>query len=50
MNGFVLPFSLILSFVLAVLALAVNQVSPGAAALVGDGAALIFIKALLLGR
>lgn len=50
MNGFSLPFSLILSFFLAVLALVVNQVSPGAAALVGAIAALIFLKLLLFGR
>lgn len=50
MNGFTLPFSLILSFVLAVLALVVNQVSPGAAALIAAVAALMFIKLLILGR
>ncbi len=50
MNGFALPLSLILSFVLAVLALVVNQVSPGVAALVGAVAALIFIKLLIFGR
>lgn len=50
MNGFALPLSLIVSFLLAVLALVLNQVSPGAAALVGAVAALIFLKLLLFGR
>ena len=50
MNGFTLPFIIILSLVLAVLALVVNQVSPGAAVLVAALAALIFLKLLLFGR
>ena len=50
MNGFMLPASLIVSFVLAVLALVLNQFSPGAAALVGAIAALIFIRLLIFGR
>ena len=50
MNGSTLPFSLIAAFLLAVLALLVNQVSPGVAALVGVVAALIFIRLLILGR
>jgi len=41
---------LILSGVLALLALVLNQFSPGAAALVGAVAALIFIKLLVFGR
>jgi hypothetical protein len=49
MNGFTLPFTLLLSFFLAVLALVINQVSPAAAALVGAIAALIFIKLLIFG-
>ena len=50
MNGTILPLELILSLVLAVLALALNSFSPGAAAIVGAIAALIFLKLLLLGR
>ena len=50
MNGMILPASLILSFVLAVMALALNQFSPGAAALIAAIAALIFIRLLILGR
>ena len=50
MNGFLLPPTLILSGLLAVLALVLNLVSPGAAALVGAIAALFFIKLLLMGR
>lgn len=50
MNGFLLPPTLILSGLLAVLAFVLNFVSPGAAALVGAIAALLFIKLLLMGR
>ena len=50
MSGFILPESLILSFFLAVIALILNLFSPGAAALVGAIAALVFIKLLILGR
>ena len=50
MNGFMLPASLIISFALAVLALVLNQFSPGAAALVGAIAAALFIGLLILGR
>ncbi len=50
MNGFALPFTLILSFSLAILALVINQVSPGAAALVAAIAAVIFIRLLVVGR
>jgi len=50
MNGMLLPLELIVSLILAVLALALNAFSPGAAAIVGAIAALIFIKLLLLGR
>lgn len=50
MNGFLLPASLILSFVLALLALVVNQFNPALAALVGAIAALIFIRLLIFGR
>jgi hypothetical protein len=50
MNGFLLPPTLILSGLLAVLALVLNLVSPGAAALVAAIAALLFIKLLLMGR
>jgi hypothetical protein len=49
MNGSTLPISLVASFLLAVLALLVNQVSPGVAALVAAVAALIFIKLLIFG-
>lgn len=50
MNGLILPASLILSFVLAVTALVLNQFSPATAALVGAIAALIFIRLLIFGR
>jgi uncharacterized membrane protein len=50
MNGIPLPLALIVSLLLALLALAVNQFSPGVAALVGAIAALIFIKLLIFGR
>ena len=50
MNGMLLPTELILSFALAILALVLNAFSPGAAALAGAVAALIFIKLLLFGR
>lgn len=50
MNGIPLPPTLIVSLLLALLALAVNQFSPGAAALVGAIAALIFLKLLIFGR
>jgi hypothetical protein len=49
MSGSALPFSLIASFLLAILALLVNQVAPGVAALVAAVAALIFIKLLIFG-
>jgi len=50
MSGFILPESLILSFLFAVIALILNLFSPGAAALVGAIAALVFIKLLIFGR
>jgi len=50
MNGMYLPTELIVSFFLAVLALALNLFSPGAAAILGAIAAVIFIKLLILGR
>jgi hypothetical protein len=50
MNGIPLPPTLIASLLLALLALAVNQFSPGTAALVGAIAAIIFIKLLIFGR
>ena len=50
MNGIPLPPILIVSLLLALVALAVNQFSPGVAALVGAIAALIFIKLLIFGR
>ena len=50
MNGnFFFPPLLILSTLLALLALALNVVSPGAAALVGGIAALVFIAMLITG-
>ncbi len=42
-----LPPALIVSFVLALLALALNVVHPGAAALVGAVGALIFLRLLI---
>ena len=50
MNGMIFPASLILSFALAIMALALNQFSPGAAAVVAAIAALIFIRLLIFGR
>jgi hypothetical protein len=50
MNGIPLPPTLILSGLLALLALVLNGFSPGLAALVGAIAALIFIKLLIFGR
>lgn len=51
MNGLaILPPDLILVALLAFLALLLNFVSPGAAALVGAVAAIIFIKLLIFGR
>ncbi len=50
MNGNVFPPLLwILSVLLALLALALNAFSPGAAALVGAVAALVFIALLIIG-
>ena len=46
-NIFFLPPSLILSGLLALLALALNYFSPGAAAVVGAIAALVLLKLLL---
>jgi hypothetical protein len=50
MNGIPLPPTLVLSGLLALLALVLNQFSPGLAALVAAIAALIFIKLLILGK
>ena len=50
MNGFILPPTLILSGLLAVLALVLTPFSPGAAALLGAMAAALFIKLLIFGR
>jgi hypothetical protein len=50
MHDVFLPPSLIVSFLLALLALALNYVNPGAAAFVGAVAALIFLKLLVMGR
>lgn len=50
MHDIFLPPSLIISFVLALLALVLNYVNPGVAALVAAIAALIFLKLLVMGR
>jgi len=50
MNGMLLPTELIISFVLALVALVLNTFSPGAAAVAGAMAALIFLKLLVTGR
>lgn len=50
MNGTLLPIELILSFTLALMALVLNTFSPGAAAVAGAVAALIFLKLLVTGR
>jgi hypothetical protein len=50
MNGIPLPPTLILSLLMAVLALLLNVFSPGLAALVAAIAAIIFIKLLIFGR
>jgi hypothetical protein len=50
MNGVPLPPTLILSGLLAILALLLNVFSPGLAALVGAIAALVFIKLLIFGK
>ena len=49
MNGFILPPSLLVSGLLAFLALALNFISPGAAAVVGAIAALILMKLIIFG-
>lgn len=50
MHDVFLPPSLIVSFLLALLALVLNYVNPGVAAFVGAVAALIFLKLLVMGR
>jgi hypothetical protein len=49
MHNVFLPPSLILSLLLALAALLVNALNPGAAALIAAVAALIFMKLLLTG-